>query len=107
MRKIVLVMSMTSVIGLGEVAFADTPNVPANVAPPISTIATFEGEYFCIYHDRIYSVGAAICVGKLGLQCSSGQFPGPRQPPTAAIWVALKDKDGDFCAGVTAPPIPQ
>jgi hypothetical protein len=82
-----------------------TSAAPANLAPPVSSIATFEGEYFCIFHDRVYSVGAIICVApKLGLLCSSGAFAVKKNPASAASWD--KQKDVDYCAGVT-PPIPQ
>jgi hypothetical protein len=103
MLRFVIAASVLCIVFDSRVAAADA--APANVAPPISTIATFEGEYFCIYHDRIYSVGAAICVGKLALQCSPGQFPGLKQAPAAATWV--EPKSSDFCAGLTTPPVPQ
>lgn len=77
----------------------------SNAAPPISTIATFEGEYFCIYHDRVYSTGAEICVGKgWSLTCTKGSFAESGKPALAAHWDGLVK--AEFCADA-APPVPQ
>lgn len=88
-------------VGFAATDTTGSPSAPANVAPPISTIATFEGEYLCIYHDRIYSVGAEICVGKQALKCETGQFGSGKRPAVAAKWVDLAT--GDLCAASISP----
>jgi hypothetical protein len=110
MLRLAVVAAITSVLSISQAAMAaDPPDKPppspaANVAPPISSIATFEGEYFCIFHDRVYSVGAEICAGpKSGLSCQEGALMA--SPPKAAKWI--KSENVDFCKDTPPPPVPQ
>jgi hypothetical protein len=65
--------------------------------PPATSITTGFGQYFCLYHDRLYSAGAVICIGPdHGSKCMAGA-----NKTMAAQWGEVTKLDG--CKDALAP----
>ena len=89
MLRLAIVASIICALAV-EAALADG-STPA--AAPISPIATFDGEYFCIYQNQVYSAGAEICVGpNQALRCQAASVGSASRLPAAAQWEKSKKR---------------
>lgn len=87
MYKLATFAVMLCALSISELALAADP-APGPSAP-ISSISTGAGQYFCIYHDRVYSAGATICVGpNWGSICNQGA-----NRTSAAHWQPVSSVD--------------
>jgi hypothetical protein len=63
------------------------PNAPDLVAPPPLTPADMVN--YCVYDNRVYSLGAGVCVGRTAYVCVPS--PGP-STGNRAYWASKEDQ---------------
>lgn len=87
MRILVFAAALSGIVLLAQDAHAQAG--PTIVETPRLPMAPADVPYYCVYESRVYSVGAGLCIGKVGYVClpSVGPATGNR-----AYWTSKEDQ---------------